>query len=50
MLTFTQNGTVYVKTYIKRMRNLWELLSLSQWTFIQDILIYVTVPIIDKVI
>ena len=38
-----------MKKYIKKMRNFREPLSLSQWTFIQDILLFVTVHVSDDV-
>ena len=42
MLTFIENGTVLLKTYVNRMQNFLE----SQKTFIQDILLYMTLQVI----
>ena len=42
VLTFIENGTVLLKTYVNRMQNFRE----SQKTFIQDILLYMTLQVI----
>ena len=52
MLTFIQNGTVEVKTYIKRMRNFRELIFFCHSDYLHKIfiLLCVTVTVSDKVI